>query len=300
MWRRLVRTVRSHLVTVALSLLVTNAAAVPCGRPDVLETFPSNGATDVPVNARLAAHYASTAEYVDEEVALEHVGVAVKNPRATFDPGEGILSFQPAEALVAGDSYIVRWPPLRGLTTAVVGKGAEVTFTAGSVADVDSPLFGGVSTITWDVARVNDDCTGALEDRFVFDLGLYDATDDGGRGMLTLLVFQSKGGSATTSPAPVLAQRFSDSPADVRVQRSIDSAAGDVCFAALARDAAGRVSNSADREVCVSTVRPPFFYGCALARGRSRAPGAAVPASIALLVFACAWRRARDRGRRRA
>ncbi|HMI85596.1 MAG TPA: hypothetical protein VK550_15975 [Polyangiaceae bacterium] len=290
------------LVASSVALMATNAsAAAPCGRPDLLETFPADGATDVPVNARLSAHYAATAEYVDEEITLEHVGFATERPRAVFDVGEGFLFFQPSESLVPGDSYVVRWPALRGLTTAVLGKGAEVTFTAGSTVDVEPPLFSGVRALAWDVERVDDDCTDALEDRFVFDLALDDATDDGGKGMLTLLVFQSKGGSATTSPAPILAQRFSESARRVRVQRSIDSAAGSVCFAALARDALGRVSSSADREVCVTTVKPPFFYGCALAHEAARGRGhfAASIAFVALPLFTCALRR-RARRRRRA
>ena len=297
---RIVRTARPVLLTAALALLLTNpAAAAPCGRPDLLETFPADGATDVPVNVRLSARYAATAEYVNEEVTLEHVGFETEAPRVTFDSTEGRLSFEPSLPLVPGDSYVIRWPALRGLTTAGTGKGAEVKFTAGSTEDVEPPLFGGVRAITWDVERVNDDCTDSLEDRFVFDLSLDDAADDGGRGMLTLLVFQSKGGSATMSPAPVLAQRFPDSSSRVTVQRAIDSAAGNVCFAALARDSSGRVSSSADREVCVSTVRPPFFYGCAMgpAGGRRSDRGTVL---ILVLGFAVVARLRARRGQRRA
>jgi hypothetical protein len=277
-------------------------AATPCGRPDLLETFPAEGATDVPVNARLSARYAATAEYVNEEIALEHLGFATEAPRATFDSSEGFLSFQPSEPLVAGDSYVVRWPALRGLTTAGTGKSAEVKFTAGSITDVEPPVFGGVRALSWDVERVDDDCTDSLEDRFVFDLSLDDATDDGGRGMLTLLVFQSKGGSATTSPAPVLAQRFSNSGSRVQVQRSIDSAAGNVCFAALARDSSGRVSNSAAREVCVATVKPPFFYGCSVAGANGQRTGEEARWTgggfVALFASAVALRCSRRRERR--
>ena len=291
---------RQVLLTAALSLLVINAAAAaPCGRPDLLETFPADGATDVPVNVRLSARYAATAEYVNEEVTLEHVGFETEAPRVTFDPTEGRLSFEPSLPLVPGDSYVIRWPALRGLTTAGAGKGAEVKFTAGSTQDVEPPLFGGVRAITWDVERIDDDCTDSLEDRFVFDLSLDHAADDGGRGMLTLLVFQSKGGSATMSPTPVLAQRFPESGSRVTVQRAIDSAAGNVCFAALARDSSGRVSSSADREVCVATVRPPFFYGCAVSPvggGRSDR-GAAL---ISILGFAAVIRQRARRGQRRA
>jgi hypothetical protein len=273
------------LLTAVFCLTATNAgAADPCGRPDLLETFPADGATDVPINARLSARYSATAEYVDEEVSFEHVGIDMEVPRATFDSTEGRLSFEPRTPLVPGDSYIIRWPALRGLTTAVVGKAAEVKFTAGSTSDVDPPVFGGVRSLSWDVERVNDECTDSLEDRYTFDISIDAAADDGGRGMLTLLVFQSKGGSASVSPAAVLAQRFPDSGSQVRVQRAIDAATGQVCFAALARDSSGRVSSSADREVCTSTVKPPFFYGCSLGRASSgRSP---IAAALVVLIGA--------------
>jgi len=297
--------VRPQLVAFALSVTLTKAAfGDPCGHPDLLESFPPNGAVEVPMNARLSARYASTAEYVDEEVTFEHVGVGVETPRATFDASEGFLSFQPPAPLVPGDAYMVRWPSLRGLTTAVAGKGAEVKFTAGSTDDVDAPLFGGVRAVSWDVERVDDECTDALEDRFVFDLTLDPVTDDGGKDMLTLLAFQSKGGSASTSPTPVLAQHFPASGgnvATVRVERSVDSATGNVCFAALARDSSARVSNSADREVCVHTVKPPFFYGCAMARARTgsdRGSRAASATLLALLGFVGLGRRALRGGKR--
>jgi hypothetical protein len=283
-----------------LPVVTSAAAAAPCGRPDLLETFPADGATDVPLNVRLSARYAVTAEYVNEEVTFEHVGFETELPRVTFDSTEGRLSFEPSALLVAGDSYVVRWPALRGLTTAATGKSAEVKFTAGSTNDVEPPLFGGVRALTWDVERVNDDCTDSLEDRFIFDFALHDAADDGGRGMLQLLVFQSKGGSVTTSPAPVLVQRFPDSGARVRAQRAIDSAVGKVCFAALARDSSGRVSSSADREVCTTTVKPPFFYGCTVSRasGGSQEYGRGTALVTILGLAALARHRAR-RGQRR-
>jgi hypothetical protein len=118
MRRRFVRTLRIveraaiPLLLAALCPTPASAAgAAPCGAPDLLETFPAEGATDVPVNARLSAHYAATAEYVDEEVTFEHVGVGTESPRATFDATEGLLAFEPSTALIPGDSYVVHWRP---------------------------------------------------------------------------------------------------------------------------------------------------------------------------------------------
>src|SRR5689334_3151524 len=73
---RLLRAVRHRPLLFAFCLTSAKTAfADPCGHPDLLEAFPPDGAGDVPLNARLSARYASTAEYVDEEVTLEHVGI---------------------------------------------------------------------------------------------------------------------------------------------------------------------------------------------------------------------------------
>ena len=66
------------------------------------------------------------------------------------------------------------------------------------------------------------------------------------------------------------------------MKSEIDAAVGRVCFAALARDSLGRVSNGAGAEVCATTVRPPFFYGCAIARG-------ARDSRLAWIALACAF-----------
>src|SRR5882724_3319025 len=108
------------------------ARAGPCGRPDLVETFPPTDATDVPVNARLTARYVSTAEYLGEPVSLEHVGVGPEDAPVTFDANEGLLTIAPVVPLTGGDPYKIGWPALRGLTTAALGRGADVTFIAGT------------------------------------------------------------------------------------------------------------------------------------------------------------------------
>jgi MYXO-CTERM domain-containing protein len=106
--------------------------------------------------------------------------------------------------------------------------------------------------------------------------------------MLTLVVFQTAGPAlAGGAPEPVLVERMPERGADVRVWRSIDAAVGRVCFSALVRDSLGRTSGGAD-ETCVTTVRPPFFYGCSV----SGAPGGS-PAWLAALALAAVLRRRR-------
>ncbi|HKQ70045.1 MAG TPA: hypothetical protein VJT73_11935 [Polyangiaceae bacterium] len=279
----------------AAALFAKRAGAAPCGRPDLLESFPRDGALAVPTNATLSAHYAQSAEYLNEPIALEHVGVGEVRVNATFNANEGLLSAVPAAPLVAGASYRVTWPALRGLNTASLGRGSSAAFMAGSSADSDDPVFGGVSAIDWDVARDDDECTDSAEDRYAFDLSVGEASDDGGRDMLTLVVFQTVGpkGARRTSPEPVLVRALPETGTKVQIRRSVDAGVGEVCFAALVRDSIGRVSSSADREVCAKTVRPPFFYGCAIGLSADAPEGTGPWVSIFALAGVLAMRRRR-------
>ena len=237
-------------VVAVLSLAPGAASAAPCGRPDLIETFPKDGATDVPTNAQLTARYASSAEYVQEEVIFEHAGVGPEMATARFDSNEGLLTLLPASPLVAKESYHIEWPALRGISTAVLGRGAAVPFTVGESPDKAAPTFAGVKSVDWDVERSNDDCTGGAEDRFLFDIGLSPASDDAKNDLLTLVVFQTAGPYISGgSPEPVLIQRFPESGSKAQVRRSIDSAKGDVCFAALVRDSVGHFEQRRARGV---------------------------------------------------
>jgi hypothetical protein len=269
-----------------LWLAPSAVSAAPCGRPDLIETFPKDGATGVPINAQLSARYESVAEYVQEDVTFEHVGVGPEMATVHFDSAEGLLTLSPAAPLVAGESYLIKWPALRGISTAVLGKSADVTFTAGPSQDATAPTFAGVKSVEWDVERSNDDCTGSAEDRFLFDIGLFPASDDSTSDLLTLVVFQTKGPQTTGAPEPVLVQKFPSSGSHAQVRRSIDAAKGDVCFAALVKDSVGQISTSAEHEVCTKTVKPPFFYGCTMTGQRGSPRGLLLPAFISLLFLA--------------
>jgi len=257
--------------TLAVALLVAplGAAAAPCGAPDLLEAFPADKATDVPTNATLSAHYASTADYRDENVTLEHVGAGTDTLTGTFDSAEGLLAVSPKEPLVPGDRYVVTWPRLHGIGTSSRGSGRKVAFGAGDVTDAAAPEFAGLTGVEWDVSREHDECTDSLEDRFTFDLALGAASDDGGRASLALVVYQTRGPAISDKdpPVEVLLTSIPAKGAKIRVERAIGAGTGPVCFAALVRDLTGTASGGADRTVCATTTAPPFFYGCTVGRG---------------------------------
>ena len=280
---------------IAVSALISEreARADSCTSPDLIETIPQDGAENVPTNAMLFARYATIAQYLGEPVVLEHpAGVDTTVP-ATFDDTSGLLQITPPMALVPGDSYTVHWPALRGIDTATLGSTSDLTFTAGSEADVSPPTFAGITSVSWDVSRQSDPCNSDIDQRYVFNLGLGAAMDDGGRDSLTLLVFQTSGPSVDSSaPAPVLVQRIP--PDGQGVQVTTDVTVGHICFAAIVRDLTLKASTSG-APVCVDTVSPPFFYGCGVAPAH-RARGLRMVAfSAAALAFALRARR-RTRG----
>jgi len=272
---------------VFLSLLLAGArpaGAAPCNAPELVATFPPEGATGVTTDATLFAAYASSADYLGEEVLLIPDGGDPRPVSATYDRAEALLSIKPPEGLTPGLGYSVRWPGLRGVDTATPGLGREIRFTAGAGPDAQAPRFDGLGAIVWDLERERNTCTDALEDRFVFDLQLGAADDDGGRASLALMVFQTAG-PQVQGPVQVLNRPMPAGP--VRIGLPISAAVGHVCFSAQAPDLTGKVSASAQKEVCVETTAPPFFHGCA-AGGRG---GAGWPLVALALVWRCRRRR---------
>jgi len=198
--------------------------------------------------------------------------------KVTWDGNQGLLTFAPDAALAPG-SYTLVWPALRGLNTAAPGLGATVHFAVGA-ADVAPPAFDGLTGVTWELERRNNDCTGSLENRMVFSLSLAPADDDGGRDGLTLVVFQSSGSGVEVDGGslPVLTTAMPVSGQRAQVKLPVSDATGHVCFAALARDLTGKISSGGSHTVCVETTAPPFFRGCAVAATGS-ASGASIAAS---------------------
>jgi hypothetical protein len=266
------------------------ARAQVCGRPDLRDAVPPDMATGVPPNAALTAHYEPSAEYLGEDVILTPEGLGDEVVKATWDQSQGLLTFAPPQPLAPG-AYTLRWPSLRGLSTAAPGRGATVRFTVREAPDEAEPAFDGLTGASWDLERRENDCTDALENRMVFDLALGPADDDGGRDGLTLVVFQTAGGSTDGGSVPVLSTALPAAGSTVRVKLPVASATGHVCFAAFVKDLTGKTSAGGAASVCVETTAPPFFRGCAVAPAGPRAAALA----LALAGFALAVRRRRAR-----
>jgi hypothetical protein len=282
----------------------------------LLQTIPDDMATGVPTNAMLFAHYQANAQYINEPVTFDqiHMGTPVflnrdlsnamckqaagadagmsQTPCSQFVSSEGMLEVTPPDPLVPGDDYVVHWPALRGINTATIGSTADLHFTAGMGPDMAAPTFEGVTSVSWDVSREKDSCTGQIEDRYDYKLGLGSAADDGGRDSLTLLVYESVG---TGGLAPVLIQRLPASGQGVTVTSTVQ--VGHVCFAAIVRDLTMKVSTSG-APVCVDTVSTPFFYSCRAATASGHSGEGAV-AGAALGVSAALRRASRRKGRAR-
>jgi hypothetical protein len=305
---------RGAALALAVVSLALPAHAALCAKPDLIDTFPPDGAVNVPPNATLTAHYESTAEYIDEEVILVQGtidqdggsvhGVSVTfntkgGPEPTFDKNEGLLSITPPNELVPGEHYVIEWPKLRGINTASTGRDAKVSFTVGTQRDTEPPSFDGLTNINWDVRQARDACTGSFEERFVFNVTPGKASDDIATDLLALIVFQASGGEVgpTGAPKQVLTAPLPKQGRSVEVEQSIAAATGHVCFSAQVQDLTmGRSSgNGANKKVCVKTTAPPFFYGCRVAP-LGRTPRGITPAALVLgPVVLSLYRRRRHR-----
>ena len=289
---------RQSIVAAALAAgafaAVPAARAEPCGKPDLVDMVPPDGAVDVPPNATLAAHYTSAADYLGEEVVLVRPDMSEQVLPAMWDATEQRLSATPPQPLEPGTTYEVRWPALRGLNAAAPGVGDTARFTTGTAFDVGQPTFAGLVGLSWDLERMNDECVDELVERFVFDISLGAAQDDGGTNGLTLMLFQTSGPTVMDMPRPIPARAWPTDGKSVQVRLSTGDAVGDICFAGIVRDTTGQLSQSGDVEVCVHTTEPPFFRGCSVAGARGGHGWALAALALATLLLR---RRTRTRTR---
>jgi hypothetical protein len=271
------------LLTLLAGLWPGPARAQTCGAPDLLSAVPSDAAVGVPIAAPLHAYYAASAIYQSEPILLDLPDGTAQALIGEFDPAESRLTLTPPDPLQPDTAYTVHWPELRGTTAGGKGLGARVAFTTGEAPDLAPPSFGGATKLTWDWTRETDACTDDMEDRLVFDVALADASDDGGRDSLTLILSQTQGPKLGSGPQQILRSALPPPGKPAHVSLRLDGAVGHVCFAALVRDLTDKISGGGDQEACVDTTRPPFFNGCAITR-TGRAGGAWLAGAIALLL----------------
>jgi hypothetical protein len=285
--------------TVALTLAIGAVAAAPapvaraaqCGKPDLVDMVPPDKATGVALNATLAAHYAESAEHINENVVFIRPGGVEEMLAPTWNRTEHRLSVTPAY-LASSTSYEVRWPALRGLNAAAPGVGGTANFTTGTTIDSAPPSFPGLAGVTWDLERETDDCVDELVERFVFDIDVGTATDDGGVGGLTLLLFQTRGPGITGLPVPLPPRAWPADGMRVQIRLAKADAVGEICFAGIARDPTGLISDSGAVEACVHTTDPPFFRGCSVS---GPGPHSGVAAATLALIAVPLWFRRRTR-----
>ena len=272
----------------------TPAARAQCGRPDLVDMVPPDGATDVPRNALLGAHYATSTEYLGEDVVLIHPDGSEQLLDATWDATEQFLSAVPSSsALTANSSYEIRWPVLRGLNAAAPGLGGKARFTTGAGFDSAPPTFTGVAGLSWDFERKTNECIDETVERFVFDVDLGAAADDGGTGGLTLMLFQTRGPEVLGMPVPLPARAWPQHGTRAQVKLTKDEGVGEICFAGLVRDTLGQISQGGDVQACVHTTDPPFFNGCSVAGRSGDGDGGGALASLLSMVVLLLRRRTR-------
>jgi hypothetical protein len=261
------------LSLVAAWLAMASAArAENCATADVEATFPGDLAGGVPVNATLSAVYSEGADYLGEAVVLSSQG-ADTDVAARFDAAERRLIVE-QPMLQPNTTYTLVWPALRGLATAGHGLGKTITFSTGERDDSEAPRFAGLDSVSWDLVHPRDECTDDLEARLNFRLELGDASDDGGRDSLSLLLFQTDGKNLPDSTPRFIDARALPANGHTDVGLTSDDAGGRICFAAIVRDLVGNVSATGSDTSCVQTTAPPIFYGCELKRipGSTRDP----------------------------
>jgi hypothetical protein len=139
-------------------------------------------------------------------------------------------------------------------------------FTTALTGDTEAPSFPGVVGLSWDLVREQDDCVDELTERFVFDIELGDAIDDGGPDGLTLLLFQTSGPEIDKMPMPLPGRAWPGT--HTQVSRATEEAVGEICFGAIVRE---RPARSASGNVTACVHDRPTVLPRLQRRGRVRA-----------------------------
>lgn len=256
-------------------------ARAQCAAPAVRQSIPASGEAHVPTTTLLRARYEPPARHEGEPV---RIAVDAERPTAIeawFDAAESTLYAR--APLAAGRLHTLWWPGLRARGGIERGTGQAVSFVVADLGSDGPPSLDAIDAVRWDVRRTPDPCVRDRVERYEFDLtlsGLHDETP----GLLEVYVFATDGPGVRRDGTPRLLDVARPVASNVRVSLPREEALGRVCFVAAALDASGQWSPTT-APACTTTLRPPFFAGCAVlpfARGR---PGARRLSAVLVLVL---------------
>ena len=172
---------------------------------------PPDGATDVPRNARLGRALRARRPSTWARTWCWSIPTAASS--CWTRPGTRPSSFSPStpssSALTANSSLR---DPLAGAARPErrrAGAGRQGAFhDRRGVRHARRPRSQASTGLSWDLERKTNDCIDELVERFVFDVDLGAASDDGGTSGLTLMLFQTRGAPGPAMPTPIPARAW--------------------------------------------------------------------------------------------
>lgn len=281
-------------VCVPAPLVAQDACVFDGAEPDALQLTPvPGGAEPATVDSPIVARFASDVAVADfepevllklVEVAEDGSALAVEGAYATEPSQPNVLVFQPTDGLSPESSYRVE------LLDPLDGSERALSFATGDVPDEDPPHFAESARLTLRGARSKADCDG-----FRVDVVFAPALDDGPRGSIEHLVYQTRGAGLK---APVLRSRVRPSMgSDVSTSFLLDAdqALDPVCVLVLPVDGTGRVGEPLGPR-CFAPAGSARFVGLCTSRPASTSGGLPL-LGLPGLALALVWRRLRAHGR---
>lgn len=187
-------------MTLLLALLAPPAQACsPVDEPTVRWVRPADGATDVPVDARLLVQVGQLVSVTEHAVSFALAGPAgdvgfttreVNNADGSYTP-DRVVEIVPAAELTPGATYTLSATPTYGL-----GDAAGTTFQAGDVRAIDAPAPPTVEVVAVDDYKEADDF-GCFPSSWAWTVSTVTEPDPTGLGLLRLFAVDASGGPVT-------------------------------------------------------------------------------------------------------
>src|SRR5690606_35941850 len=232
------------------SSTLTGVADAACGRADLEDAIPPDGAEGVPTNTPLSATYELGAIHQGEPVLVTRAGEPTQSLPAVYRSAVRTLTVQGVETLAPNSLYTVEWPGLSNDDSARPGNGAAVSFSVGGGPDNSRPEFDGIRELRWAFERKHDSCSATESERSLFELRLPEPRYSGGAELLNVLAFQTRGPNLGTDTAEQVYSRRYTGSNWITVKRPIAHGVGRVCFSAMFQAPNGMISGGAERSAC--------------------------------------------------